>query len=167
MANELYSKDQPRPSWLLWSMTEKICREDVFLPPIFFWGVAEEDAKRGTDASRVFVRMVTNILLYLSACDDDVNYAEAQYITEVADKLAAICDGSGVKKAKEGLNPLDFVTSGEESFTEKHAGDAASPAQAASAPDSSAAQDRRDRRRRSPTWTSFWLSWTDWWVWTT
>ncbi len=148
MANELYSKDQPRPSWLLWSMTEKICREDVFLPPIFFWGVAEEDAKRGTDASRVFVRMVTNILLYLSACDDDVNYAEAQYITEVADKLAAICDGSGVKKTKEGLNPLDFVTTGEESFTEKHAGDAASPAQAAGAKTAQPAQDTQTAEKK-------------------
>ena len=145
MANQLYSRDQPKPSWLLWSMAEKICKEDVFLPPMFFWGVAESDGKRGTDASRVFVRMVTNILLYLSACDDDVNYAEAEYITEVADKLAAVCDSNGVKKAKDGLNPLDFVTSGEESFTQKHAGEAPAPA-AASQPAAQAAAPGQEKK---------------------
>ncbi|MBQ6427994.1 MAG: AAA family ATPase [Oscillospiraceae bacterium] len=64
--------------------------------------------------------MTTNILLYLAAVDDDVTYAEAEYITECTDKLTAICDTTGVKKTREGLNPLDYVTSGEPSFIEKH-----------------------------------------------
>ena len=64
--------------------------------------------------------MLTNILLYLAAVDDDVTYSEAAYITECTDKLTAICDTTGVKKSVEGLNPLDFVTSGEPSFIEKH-----------------------------------------------
>ena len=64
--------------------------------------------------------MLTNILLYLAAADDDVTYAEAEYITECTDKLTAICDTSGVRKSREALNPLDYVTSGEPSFAEKH-----------------------------------------------
>ena len=64
--------------------------------------------------------MLTNILLYLAAVDDDVTYEEAAFITECTDKLTAICDTTGVRKSKEGLNPLDFVTSSEPSFTEKH-----------------------------------------------
>ena len=87
---------------------------------MFFWDLAERDAKRGTEASRTFIRMLTNILLYLAAADDDVSYAEAEYITECGDKLSAICDTSGVKKSKEALNPLDFVTNMEPGFTEKH-----------------------------------------------
>lgn len=92
----------------------------MFMPPVFFWDLAERDAKRGTEASRTFIRMLTNILLYLAAADDDVSYAEAEYITECGDKLSAICDTSGVKKSKEALNPLDFVTNMEPGFTEKH-----------------------------------------------
>ena len=94
--------------------------EDVFLPPVFFWNLAESDAKRGTETSRTFIRMLTNILLYLAAVDDDVTYSEAEFITECTDRLAAICDTTGVRKSREGLNPLDFVTSGEPSFVEKH-----------------------------------------------
>ncbi len=37
--------------------------------------------------------MLTNILLYLAAVDDEVTMAEAEYITECSDKLTAICDG--------------------------------------------------------------------------
>ena len=64
--------------------------------------------------------MLTNILLYLAAVDDDVTYAEAEFITECTDRLTAICDTTGVKKTQSGLNPLDFVTSGEPSFQDKH-----------------------------------------------
>lgn len=127
MANELYSKGQPKPAWLLWSLTERICETTEFLPPMFFWSVAESDGKRAGDSSRIFIRMMTNILLYLAACDDDVNYAEARYITDAAEKLGAICDSNGVPKSREGLNPLDFVTTGEAAFVEKHAGEAAEP----------------------------------------
>ena len=118
--NEMYSRGQVRPQWLLWSLTSAVCEKKDFLPPAFFWELAEGDAKRGSEASRTFVRMVTNILLYLAAADDDVSFSEAEYITEVTDKLSAICDASGVKKSKDGLNPLDFVTTNEQSFIDKH-----------------------------------------------
>ena len=120
MANQIYSKNRPRPQWLLWTLTSSVCESEVFLPPVFYWDLAEGDAKRGTESSRTFIRMLTNILLYLAATDDDVTYAEAEYITECTDKLTAICDTSGVRKSREALNPLDYVTSGEPSFAEKH-----------------------------------------------
>ena len=64
--------------------------------------------------------MLTNILLYLAAVDDDVTYAEAEYITECGDKLAALCDSAGVKQGKPGLKATDFVTSSEGTFMEKN-----------------------------------------------
>ena len=105
---------------MLWSLTSSVCESEVFLPPVFYWNLAENDAKRGTEASRTFIRMLTNILLYLAAVDDDVSYDEAAYITECTDKLTAICDTSGVRKSREALNPLDYVTSSEPGFQEKH-----------------------------------------------
>ncbi len=120
MANQIYSRNRQQPKWLLWNLTSSVCEEDVFLPPVFFWNLAESDAKRGTETSRTFIRMLTNILLYLAAVDDDVSYSEAAFITECTDRLTAICDTTGVRKSREGLNPLDYVTSGEPSFVEKH-----------------------------------------------
>ena len=120
MANQIYSRNQPQPKWMLWSLTSSVCESEVFLPPVFYWSLAENDAKRGTEASRTFIRMLTNILLYLAAVDDDVSYDEAAYITECTDKLTAICDTSGVRKSREALNPLDYVTSSEPGFQEKH-----------------------------------------------
>ena len=120
MANQIYSRGQAKPSWLLWNLTSAACSEDVFMPPVFFWNLAESDAKRGAETSRTFIRMLTNILLYLAAVDDDVTYAEAAYITDCTDRLTAICDTTGVRKSREGLNPLDYVTSGEPSFQDKH-----------------------------------------------
>ena len=138
MADAIYSRNQPKPHWLLWSLTSSICQEDTFMPPVFFWDLAENDAKRGSETSRTFIRMLTNILLYLAAVDDDVSYAEASYITECTDRLSAICDASGVKKTREGLDPLDYVTSGEPSFQDKHPGAPASPAAPADKPQPSA-----------------------------
>ena len=120
MANQIYSRNQPQPKWMLWSLTSSICEGEVFLPPVFYWNLAESDARRGTEASRTFIRMLTNILLYLAAVDDEVSYEEAAFITECTDKLNAICDTTGVRKSKEPLNPLEFVTSGEPSFMEKN-----------------------------------------------
>lgn len=120
MANSIYSKNRPQPQWLLWTLTSSVCESEVFLPPVFFWNLAESDAKRGSEASRTFIRMLTNILLYLAAADDDVTFAEAEYITECVDRLNAICDASGVRKSKNGLNPLDYITSGEPGFKEKY-----------------------------------------------
>ena len=80
--------------------------------------------------------MVTNILLTLAAVDDDVSYAEAEYITEVGDKLSAICDSSGVRPSKPALKASDYVTSGEPAFSDKHpaaAGAAVGKASAGSA----------------------------------
>lgn len=119
MANQIYSRSCPKPSWLLWGLTGSICENEIFLPPLFFFTLAENDAKRGTDTSRTFVRMLTNILLYLAATDDDVSMAEAEFITECTDKLNAICDSNAVKTGKAALDPREFVTSNTPSFTEK------------------------------------------------
>ena len=145
MANQIYSRNRPQPKWLLWNLTSSICEEDVFLPPVFFWNLAESDAKRGSETSRTFIRMLTNILLYLAAVDDDVTYSEAEYITECTDRLTAICDTTGVRKSRDGLNPLDFVTSGEPSFTEKH-----SPKVQTSGGDSTAAAKAEEKEPEKP-----------------
>ena len=120
MANEIYSRGQKKPTWMLWSLTSSVCENDMFLPPVFFWNLAESDAKRGTENSRALVRVITNVLLYCAAVDDDVTLSEAEYITECQDKLNAICDASGVKNTKIAMNPMDYVTSSEPSFKEKH-----------------------------------------------
>ena len=44
MANQLYSRNQPKPSWMLWSLTGSVCESEVFLPPVFYWNLAESDA---------------------------------------------------------------------------------------------------------------------------
>ena len=118
--NELYSKGRRSPGWMLWQLTSAVCRSGEFLPPMFFWSLAEDDARRGTDYSRIFIRMMTNIMLSLAAVDDDVSYAEAGYITRCGESLAAICDSAGVKKSKAALNAADDVTSSEPPFAEKH-----------------------------------------------
>ena len=120
MANQIYSRKQPQPKWMLWGLTGSVCESEVFLPPVFYWTLAEEDAKRGSESSRTFIRMLTNILLYLAAVDDDVSMAEAEYITECSDKLNAICDTSGVRKSREALDPMDFVTSAEPGFIDRY-----------------------------------------------
>ncbi len=118
--NQLYSRGQKKPDWLLWGLSSAVCAGGEFLPPLFFWSLTEEDVRRGTDVSRVFVRMLTNILLCLAAVDDDVTFAEAAYITDCADKLNALCDSAGVKPGKPALKAEDFVTSAEGSFIEKN-----------------------------------------------
>ena len=126
--NQLYSRGQIMPKWLLWELTGKVCEAQEFLPPLFFWTLAENDRKRNTDYSRVFIRMLTNILLTLAAVDDEVTFSEAEYITEAGDKLSAICDSSGVKPGKKALNAADYVTSAEPGFIEKHPAAAAGSA---------------------------------------
>lgn len=123
LANELYSRGTDAPKWMLWSLTEAVCKSEEFLPPVFFWSLAENDVKRGTELSRALIRTITNILLYCSAVDDDVTYREAEYITGVQDKMNAICDTIGVKNTRSAMNPMDYVTSEEPSFTEKHSND--------------------------------------------
>ena len=118
--NAVYSKGRPKPDWLLWGLTSAVAESGEFLPPLFFWTLTENDAAHGTEYSRVFIRMMTNILLYLAAVDDDVTYAEAEYITECGDKLAALCDSAGVRQGKPGLKATDFITSAEGTFLEKN-----------------------------------------------
>lgn len=118
--NQLWSKGSVMPKWLLWELTGRVCEKSDFMPPLFFWSITENDRAHNTDHSRVFVRMFTNILLCLAAVDDDVSFAEAEYITDSADKLSAICDSSGVRRSKPALNASDFVTSGEPSFSDKN-----------------------------------------------
>ena len=120
IANQIYSRNRPQPSWLLWNLTSSVCDDEGFLPPVFFWNLAESDARRNADTSRIFIRMLTNILLYIAAADDDVTMGEAEYITECTDRLTAICDTTGVRRSTAGLNPMDFVTSSEPSFADKH-----------------------------------------------
>ena len=129
---------------------EKCC------PHVLLWSLAERDAREGRDSSRVFVRMVTNILLHLAAVDDDVSYAEAEFITDCADRLSAVCDSAGVKPSKPALNAKDFVTSGEPSFIEKAPPSAAAPSPPARPP--LPRPGRRKSRRRSPTSTRSWPS---------
>ena len=118
--NELYSRGQKKPDWLLWALSTAVAQSGQFLPPLFFWSLTENDARRGTDTSRVFIRMLTNILLYIAAVDDDVTWAEAEYITECGDKLSALCDSAGVKQGRPGIRATDFVTSAEGTFLDKN-----------------------------------------------
>lgn len=118
--NEIYSRGEKKPDWLLWALSTAVGESGEFLPPLFFWTLTERDARHGTDTSRIFIRMITNILLYIAAVDDDVNFAEAEYITECGDKLSALCDSAGVKPGKPGLRASDFVTSAEGSFMDKN-----------------------------------------------
>ena len=133
-ANELYSKGRERGSWLLWDLTGAVCRAQDALPPMFLWSLAERDRREGRDSSRVFVRMVTNILLHLAAVDDDVSIAEAEYITDCSDRLTAVCDSAGVKPSKPALNAADYVTSGEPSFIDKNPPSASAAPGAGKAP---------------------------------
>lgn len=143
--NELYSKSRKPGSWMLWDLTRAVCNAGDALPPIFFWNLADRDKREGKDCSRVFVRMVTNILLYLAAVDDDVTFAEAQFITECSDRLSAVCDSAGVKPSKPALNPSDFVTSGEPSFIEKHAGQIATEGAEPAKAEVKAEEDTEDK----------------------
>lgn len=117
--NALYSKGREAPETLLWELTGKIAAARAALPPMFVWSLAERDAASGKDNSRVFVRMVTNILLSLAAADGEINRAEAEYIADVAARLEAVCNASNVKASKRPLDPLDYVTTSEPSFIEK------------------------------------------------
>lgn len=144
MANQIYSKNRPKPQWLLWSLTGSVCDSDVFLPPAFFWDLAESDARRGSEASRTFIRMTTNILLYLAAVDDDVSLAEAEYITECTDKLNAICDASGVGKSREALNPMEFVTTNQQSFMDRVSSQRSGGEQANTAAPAQAVEEKPD-----------------------
>lgn len=128
LANEIYSRNQPKPTWMLWGLTSSVCASDEFMPPLFFWTLAENDAKRGSQTSRTFIRMFTNIMLYLAAVDDEVSVKEAEYITEGIDRLSAICDANGVARGQEGLDPLDYVTSNAAGFREKHGAEVSSAA---------------------------------------
>ena len=134
-ANELYSKGRERGTWLLWDLTSAVCRAQDALPPMFLWSLAERDRRERRDSSRIFVRMVTNILLHLAAVDDDVSIAEAEYITDCSDRLTAVCDSAGVKPSKPALNAADYVTSGEPSFIDKNPPSASAAPGAGKAPD--------------------------------
>ena len=133
-ANELYSRGRERGTWLLWDLTSAVCRAQDALPPMFLWSLAERDRREGRDSSRIFVRMVTNILLHLAAVDDDVSIAEAEYITDCSDRLTAVCDSAGVKPSKPALDAADYVTSGEPSFIDKNPPSASAAPGAGKAP---------------------------------
>ena len=146
--NALYSKGREQPEELLWSLTGRVLDEPEALPPMFFWSLAERDAASGRDYSRVFARMVTNILLSLAAVDGEISRSEAGYISDMSAKLSAVCDSAGVKPSKEPLNPMDYVTTSEPSFLDK-APPARSGAAEAKAPESEAEPTVTEQPRRS------------------
>lgn len=117
--NALFSKGQEPPGTLLWELTGKVCSAGETLPPMFLWPLAERDAEDGRDCSRVFVRMVTNLLLSLAAADGELSRGEAEYIADTAARLSAVCESAGVKRGKPPLDPLEYVTTSEPSFTAK------------------------------------------------
>ena len=142
--NQLYSKGRPQPQWLLWELSERVCKSGEFLPPLFFWNLTETDARRHTNNSRVFVRMFTNILLYLAAVDDEVTMTEAAYITDCSEKLTAICDGAGVMRSKAPLDPSDYVTSAEPAFTARTG--TATSGGAQTAPEGASAEEEAEKK---------------------
>ena len=144
--NALASKGRPAPSVLLWDLTTKVCGTQEFLPPLFFWAIAENDKKRDTETSRIFIRALTNILLTLAAVDDDVSMAEARYITDCADKLSAVCDSAGVRRGRPGLNAAEYVTSGEPSFREKNPTAPTEAAAGAAQPETAPAAEARPEK---------------------
>ena len=103
--NQLYSKGRKPGAYLLWELTEKVCKSADFLPPLFFWNLTEQDARRGTANSRIFVRMLTNILLYLAAVDDEVTMAEAEYIVRSTGYLASLDDFRAIPLKSVGGTP--------------------------------------------------------------
>ena len=120
LANQLYSRGMKQPTWMLWSLTGAVCNAEDFLPPVFFWDLAEKDVKKGTEISRTLIRSVTNILLYCAAADDDVTYDEAAFITDVQEKMTAVCDSTGVRNSGTALDPMDYVTSAAPSFRDRY-----------------------------------------------
>lgn len=48
LANEIYSRNQPKPQWMLWGLTSSVCESEMFMPPVFYWNLAESDARHGT-----------------------------------------------------------------------------------------------------------------------
>ena len=82
--NALCSKGREPGDALLWDLTGKVCSAQAALPPMFVWSLAERDVDAGRDNSRVFARMVTNILLSLAAADGEVSRAEAACIADIA-----------------------------------------------------------------------------------
>ena len=115
--NALYSRGRESPGTLLWELTGRVCSAGAPLPPMFFWSLAERDAGAGRDNSRVFVRMVTNILLSLAAADGEISPAEAAYIADVQARLEAVCDSAGVKPGKRPLDPAEYVTARQPPFS--------------------------------------------------
>ncbi len=116
--NELYSREQPRPKYLLWELTSEVCAYSMFRIPDFFTGLVSSDRIRKTTASRTFIRVLANILLTVATSDDDVSFAEAGFIFSCTEALETVCDKSGVPAAKRPLNAMDYVSSPETPFLE-------------------------------------------------
>ena len=117
--NALFSAGREAPTALLWELTGRVCSAEAPLPPMFLWSLAGRDASSGKDCSRIFARMVTNLLLSLAATDGAISAAEADYISSLAARLEAVCDSAGVRASKRPLNAADYVTTAEPSFVDK------------------------------------------------
>ena len=91
--------------------------------------------------------MVTNLLLSLAATDGEISSAEAAYISDVAARLEAVCDSAGVKPSRRALDPANFVTTAEPSFTElTPPAQSAAPEMAADAPVAAAKEEAAKKR---------------------
>lgn len=119
-ANEIYSKNQPKPAWMLWGLTSKVTETD-YLPPMFFWNLLDLDEKRGTNNSRLYIQAVSNILMYLAAADSEINISEVEYITQFQNCLQALCESRNIPAGRTLLDPMQYVTNNEPSFVAKHA----------------------------------------------
>ena len=88
---------------------------------MFFWSLAERDAREGRDCSRVFVPHGDE---YPAPPRRRGRRREPTLRLNSSQTAptgsSAVCDSAGVKPSKPALNARDFVTSGEPSFIEKH-----------------------------------------------
>ena len=115
--NELYSKGRSKGRACSGAHRRGLLRKGG--PPAHvLLSLAESDAREGRDYSRVFVRMVTNILLHLAAVDDDASLRRPTS-SPTAQTGSAPTDSAG-RQTLAALNARDFVTSGEPSSIEKH-----------------------------------------------
>ncbi len=116
LINELYSEGQPKPNYLYWELTNAVCEYSVFRVPDFFIELVASDRRNNTVASRMLIRIMTNLLLEIAADDENVSTAEAGFITACSDALMSVCDRSGVAPSKKPLNASDYITSPEKPF---------------------------------------------------
>ncbi len=114
--NEFYSPGQKKPAFLYWELTSTVCSGAEVEVPAFFKELAERDKSRGTNGAKIFIRVLTNMLMYIAALDSDVSMAEADFITELKEKLSRACAAEG---KTGGIDPKDYVTQKPRSYLDE------------------------------------------------